>query len=185
MRETDKEDIFEGDFPAFYKIPPMILDGGYFVDVSWKYLQETINGYIESFGLVMIPDFQRGHVWTDEQRIAFVEFKLRGGRGSDVIYFNHPDRNWEFNHDFVIVDGLQRITAVLKFMNNEIPAFGYLYDEYDDELTGIHPRLKFNVNSLKTREEVLQWYLDINSKGTPHTKAEIERVRKLLEKELK
>lgn len=184
MREMDKKDIFEGEFPAFYKIPQMISDGGYSVEVGWRYLQQTIDEYINNFGLTMIPDFQRGHVWSDEQRSAFIEFKLRGGRGSDVIYFNHPQRNWNYDNNFVVVDGLQRITTVLRFMNNEIPAFGYYYDEYDDELH-MSPRFKFNVNSLTTRHEVIQWYLDINTKGTPHTDRELERVKKLLGKESK
>jgi len=37
------------------------------------------------------------------------------------------------------------------------------------------------VNNLKTRKEVLQWYIEFNSGGTVHTDAEIQRVKKLLE----
>lgn len=40
-----------------------------------------------------------------------------------------------------------------------------------------------NVNNLKTREEVLQWYIDFNAGGTVHSKEEIDRVKKLLEEE--
>jgi hypothetical protein len=39
------------------------------------------------------------------------------------------------------------------------------------------------VNDLKTREEVLQWYLDLNSGGVVHTEEELNRVREMLEKE--
>jgi hypothetical protein len=39
------------------------------------------------------------------------------------------------------------------------------------------------VNELKTRREVLQWYLDLNAGGVVHTTKEIERVRELLAKE--
>ena len=38
-----------------------------------------------------------------------------------------------------------------------------------------------NVNDLQTKREVLQWYIEMNSGGTPHTEAEIERVKKLME----
>lgn len=34
--------------------------------------------------------------------------------------------------------------------------------------------IKVNVNDLKTEKEVLQWYVDMNAGGTPHTKEEIE-----------
>ena len=44
--------------------------------------------------------------------------------------------------------------------------------------------MRLNINSLKSKKDVLKWYLQINDGGTPHTKEEIERVKKLYEKEL-
>lgn len=38
-----------------------------------------------------------------------------------------------------------------------------------------------SVNDLKTEKEVLQWYVDMNSGGTPHTNEEIERVKKMIQ----
>ena len=38
-----------------------------------------------------------------------------------------------------------------------------------------------NVNDLKTKKEVLQWYVQMNAGGTPHSAEEIERVKKLME----
>lgn len=38
-----------------------------------------------------------------------------------------------------------------------------------------------NVNDLKTKREVLQWYVQMNNGGTPHSAEEIERVKKLME----
>ena len=40
--------------------------------------------------------------------------------------------------------------------------------------------IKVNINNLKTKKEVLQWYVDMNAGGTPHTNDEIERVRKMI-----
>ena len=39
-----------------------------------------------------------------------------------------------------------------------------------------------NVNDLKFEKEVLQWYIDMNAGGTPHTAEEIFRVKKLIDK---
>lgn len=71
------------------------------------------------------PDFQRGHVWIENQQIKYIEYILRGGKTARVIY----------------------------------------------------------LNNLKTRKEVLQWYLEFNSYGTIHTEEEINKVKKLLEME--
>jgi hypothetical protein len=43
--------------------------------------------------------------------------------------------------------------------------------------------IKLNINDLKTKKEVLQWYLDFNTGGTVHTEEEIVKVKKLLEQE--
>ncbi len=85
----------------------------------------------------------------------------------------------------VLVDGKQRLHAALRFMRNEIPAFGTLKDDYEDNLPLSSTSLYFNINSLKTKAEVLQWYLDLNTGGVVHTNDEIEKVKKMLEAEKK
>ena len=108
---------------------------------------------------------------------------MKDGR---VIRFNHP--SWtRTSHgdyqDFVTVDGLQRLTAVRRFLKNEIPWCdgGCFLDEFEDKVLLLrHYYLTFSINSLKTREEVLQWYLQINDLGTPHSDQELSRVKELL-----
>ena len=36
------------------------------------------------------------------------------------------------------------------------------------------------INNLKTKNEVLQWYIEMNDGGTPHTKEEIDRVKQMM-----
>ena len=131
----------------------------------------------------MNPDFQRGHVWTRAQQIAFCEFQLRGGNSGRTIYWNNPSWNRGFDKPTVLVDGKQRLTAVLAFLNNEIPVFAHYRKEYTDRTDMIRVRFEFIVNDLQTRREVLQWYLDLNTGGTIHTSEEIEKVKKLLKSE--
>lgn len=82
--------------------------------------------------------------------------------------------------EFVCVDGLQRVTAVLKFINNEIKVFGSCYKEFKDHLPS-NAELLFNVNNLQTEKEVLRWYVDMNAGGTPHSNDEIERVKRMIQ----
>ena len=168
----------------FSEIPQFTRSGHYQVNTAWRYLEKTIDDYINELHLQLNPDFQRGHVWTREQQIEYVEFILRGGKSARTIYFNCP--NWHIGYDpnaeFVCVDGLQRLTAAFAFLHNEIPVFGHYYNEFEDQLP-FDIDFLFNVNDLKTKAEVLQWYIEMNSGGTPHTSKEIERVKKLLEQE--
>jgi len=87
----------------------------------------------------------------------------------------------------VLVDGKQRLEAVRKFLRNELPVFKHTIEEFEDKkimLRSSNANFIFKVNNLKTRKEVLQWYLDLNSGGVVHTSEEIEKVRRLLEQEV-
>lgn len=153
----------------------------YSIDIPLSMFTEKINEYTKEYGLQLNPDFQRGHVWTEEQQIAFIEYLLRGGKTGKDLYFNHVGWNRMYKGEFVCVDGLQRITAILRFMNNEIRAFGALLSEFEDKLPWSDYNMKIHINNLKDRKDVLQWYIDFNEGGTPHTKDEINRVKQLME----
>lgn len=166
----------------FTDLPKLTHSGSWECDFEIDYFVERIEEWEEKDGLQLNPDFQRGHVWNEEQQIAWVEFILRGGMTSKVVYLNHPGWMGDFKGNFVCVDGLQRVTAMKRFVHNEIPAYGYYRKEFTDS-----PRLlqglKININNLKTRKEVLQWYLQMNGGGVIHTKEELEKVKRLLEQE--
>ena len=171
--------------PTFADIPQFTRDGNYQVNVSWNDLQHWIdrNRNDRLFVFDMDPDFQRGHVWTEEQQSRYVEFILKGGKSSRVIYWNCPGWMRDFRGPFQLVDGKQRVSAVLRFLRNELPAFGYLINEYTGNLRLAREDFLFNVNDLNTRAQVLQWYLDLNAGGVVHTSEEIDKVRKLLDAE--
>ena len=167
-------------------IPQRTPDGTYGVDVDWSDLLETIQRYTDNYGLNLCPDFQRGHVWTPEQQVAYVEAKLSGGVPMDVIRLNHPWWMRSFDGEFVCVDGLQRLTAAMQFLRNDLPVFGGYF--LRDIGNGRVPRaygysFRVLINNLPTRAAVLQWYLELNGGGTPHSPEELARVRDLLSTE--
>lgn len=159
-------------------IPQFIKSGHYQVNVPLNYFEKWLNESIED-GLVLNPDFQRGHVWSEEQQIAYIEYLFRGGKSGRILYFNCPNFHSGGRDDYVCVDGLQRITAIMRFLHNEIPIFGTYYSDFDGAIP-LDIDVIANVNNLKNREDVLRWYLEMNSGGTPHTKEELEKVENML-----
>lgn len=149
----------------------------------WPFIEEQQ----KQQGLDIDPDFQRVHVWTEAQQVAWIEFFLRGGKTGRVLYFNKPSWNrWNRTKhkkydDFVLVDGKQRLEAIRRFVHNEIQVFGSYFHEYTDSPRLIRTTIRINVNDLQTKEQVLQWYIEMNTGGTPHTEAEIEKVRRMLQ----
>jgi uncharacterized protein DUF262 len=171
----------------FEDIPQFTRSATYAVDIPWFTLERHFMTQVREEHLDPNPDFQRGYVWTPEQKTRYIEFALRGGKTGRDIYTNHP--SWNRIHGrssdaYVLVDGKQRLEAVFGFLHNRVPVFGgHYFQEFTDALHLTGPSFRWHVNDLKTRAEVLQWYIDLNSGGTVHGDEEINRVRALLEAE--
>lgn len=165
------------DIPKFTGVP------NYQVDVSWKYLEATLR----DLNVDLDPDFQRAHVWTPDQQRAYIEFRIKGGQSGADVFLNNPVRDFpRGRRDIsVVVDGKQRITAVREFMADRLPVFGgYLASEIEGiGRFGTGTRLHFYLNNLKTRAEVLHWYLELNTGGVVHSQEELDRVADLLRAE--
>ena len=119
--------------PSFRDIP-IITIAKYKVDVMWSYLEN----WLESENPDMDPDFQRGYVWTQKQKEQYVEWILRNGDSGRDVYFNHPGWFREWEGRMIIVDGKQRIDAVIGFLNNKVKAYGYYRSQYSDTWNNLH-----------------------------------------------
>lgn len=123
--------------------------------------------------LLLQPSFQRGFVWTDEQRTNYIEYLLKGGLSGREIYFNCP--NWLTNvKEYVIelVDGQQRINAIRMFLRDEIKVFGCFKSEIID-FPEWRYSLSFNVMKIKNRKELIEWYIGMNKGGSIHTEKDL------------
>lgn len=153
----------------------------YQVTVDWSSLQFQLDWMSRDYVADFDPDFQRGHVWTAKQQRSYCEYILRGGTSGKDLYFNCP--NWENGStegEFTLVDGKQRIRAVLRFLNDEIKIFDTYHKDFEGKLRGMLCNFTWHVAAIETRAELLEWYLDFNSGGTDHESEELDRVRELL-----
>ena len=130
----------------FKDIPQFLTNkANYHIDIGFRYFDKAIQNYIDEDGLILNPPFQRGHVWTEEQQKAYIVYLLRGGPSGKDLYFNCPSWHCKATTDyneFVCVDGLQRITAIRKFIQNKLKVFGCYYNEFEDEPRHITTRLR-------------------------------------------
>ncbi|MBV7542004.1 DUF262 domain-containing protein [Acidovorax sp. sic0104] len=178
-----------------YDLIKPLAEPAYTVDWHLGGLEKTLSDLEESVvsmggTLELLPDFQRGHVWTESQRSAFIEYMLRNMSPGRIL-FNCPE--WTRPSDqkgdikpftMQCLDGVQRLTAVRKFLADQVTVFGGIVAS-DLRDTPFNPfrmnyRLQVGVYEFNTRKELLQTYLSINRGGTPHSDDEIARVQGLL-----
>lgn len=77
-------------------------------------------------GWFVLPAFQRPPVWTQQQQIRFLE-SCWMGLPIGVFIYNRTAPDGPF--DAWLLDGQQRVTAVLAYLADEFPVFGYLFSE--------------------------------------------------------
>lgn len=170
----------------------------YHISVFWSYLEHQLMREAE-VGLDLNPEFQRGHVWTRAQQIAYVEHILCGGESGRRILVAHVGRHQsDYKHrddgsiyleSYALVDGKQRLEAVRAFMREEYRVFaglkgraeGWLYSELGYSMRRETTLIfDWDLIVVKTKADLLKLYLRFNAGGTPHAKEEIDRVRGLL-----
>jgi hypothetical protein len=162
----------------------------YEADYAWNKVFRSLEEHCKDYGGINYsPEFQRGHVWTDEQQCHFIENVLRGviSTSGFLVQFNCP--NWNnFNYQgdlplgFECIDGLQRLTAVKRFLDGKIKPLGLTPGDLEySSFTLRNYRFKVAVHAFEDKEDLLNHYLDLNRGGTPHSPAEIQRIENMVE----
>ena len=150
----------------------------YHVDVSLDYLASHVDHYRDNYGFTMDPEYQRDHVWTMEQRTAYVEHVLMGGETGLEIIVNVENFHRTSAPQGVaeVLDGKQRLTSLLMFMRDEVRAFGRLASEYEGKCRANIVWKVVDLNPIET----MRLYVMLNAGGNAHTREEIDRVRALI-----
>jgi hypothetical protein len=153
----------------------------YHVTTTLDYVTEILNNWNErDTPLIMNPEWQRGHVWTREQQISFIEYLLKGGTTGRNIYFNCSSWGDKYNTPIFCLDGLQRISAWQAFENNEIPVFGSYFKDFEDKSSLQRWYFDFYMLKLKNKKELLSVYLNFNAGGTVHDPKELKRIEEMI-----
>jgi hypothetical protein len=120
-------------------------------------------------GWFVLPPFQRPPVWTMTQQIRFIESCWMGLPIGSFVYNQTSDAYSRF--DNWLLDGQQRMTAVLDYVNDQFPVYTYFFSE----LTDIdHRKWSMSVSfpCMKTQcedeAELREIYDRLAYGGTPH-----------------
>lgn len=148
---------------------------------SWLVLEAEEHEH----GVALDWELQRGHRWTREQQIHYVENVVRGyvDVAGLTIRFNSP--SWRVDRDpksdlkdqVTCIDGLQRLSAVRAYINGEFTVFGLRPEDMPRRLILRDLEFVFQMYDFQTRKDVWGYYLAINAGGTPHSVEEIARVQ--------
>lgn len=172
-----------------------------------SYRADQLVRQIQDGSLWLDPPYQRGDVWTWEQRKGLIKSLLLGVPVAGIVLNRRGDsREWERksgrfdgeetgNRWYVCIDGKQRLTTLRMWMED---CFSVPSEWFEDKYLGFPEfvtttyggltevgrrmmghRFLLSVSEaiLGSEEEEREVYLLLNSAGTAHTAADLERAR--------
>ena len=120
---------------------------------------------IRACGEWIVPAFQRPLVWTEEQKIRFVEsLILELPVGEYTVHLTKSG--------YEILDGQQRWSAVFDYLDDKFAVFGYKWSELNEVTRRCFKNKHFPCREVRnlTPEQALEVYNRLAYGGTPHAR---------------
>lgn len=116
-----------------------------------------------------LPPFQRPEVWTQDQKIRFIESAWLGFSLGEVVITQTHEKEF----DALVIDGQQRLTAIRDYMADQFPVFGATWSEVD-EIDQRRLTLSTTIGIVwlsrnLTWESLRELYIRMNYGGTAHS----------------
>lgn len=92
------------------EVNPSDLENTFLWGVDWT--TETIINQIKKKNIDLDPAFQRRDAWNDKMRSSFIESILLGVPIPQIVL---AERNTEKGSSYIVLDGKQRLTSIMKF----------------------------------------------------------------------
>ncbi len=149
---------------------------------SYSHPISDIREWSDNQRLELRPDFQRNEVWTQAAQIMLIDTILKG-IPIPKIYIKSIVENEKTYR--IVVDGQQRLTAILKFIRDEFPLKKPYEGEYQDMKFSDLPehihndfiRYKIDINEIfnPSDEEIRDLYSRVNKYTVQLNKQELRR----------
>ncbi|MFI1584681.1 DUF262 domain-containing protein [Embleya sp. NPDC020630] len=111
------------------------------LSVSDRQIREITRSFRDSFGVDLNPPYQRGTVWTVDQRVALVHSWLTGTPTGVVILNDRSTEEWARANGgdpterdepmYACIDGKQRITTACAWFDDELAVPASWFDPHD------------------------------------------------------
>jgi len=164
----DTPEVFRKEEPVFFQT--------YQQDIS-----SIWNRYYH-FGIDMNPDYQRGNVWALEDKVALIDSIFNNIEIGKFSFIELPFK--ENSPSSEVLDGKQRITALVEFKEGRFKYKGYTYRDlsFTDQNHIRHYSVSVSTVEHMTQAQKYEYFLKFNTYGKEQDKEHIKFVKSLLKK---
>ncbi len=149
---------------------------------SYSHPISDVRDWADNERLELRPDFQRNEVWTQAAQIMLIDTILKG-IPIPKIYIKSIVKNEKTYR--IVVDGQQRLTAILKFIRDELTLkkpyqgeyFNMKYSELPESVHDDFIRYKIDINEIfnPSDEEIRDLYSRVNKYTVQLNKQELRK----------
>lgn len=139
------------------------------------------------------PIYQRNLIWTKEQKQAFLESLVTGQAKIEPTFIKHPFKTGQ--PDYEVLDGKQRLNAIIDYVHGEFPIYGLYYDQLSDnniqilyDVPMVFKHIVYygpNGQAEMPLDIKLELFLQENDYGTHVSKEHLANIKETLQKQTK
>ena len=139
----------------------------------------SLLGKYYHFGTDMNPDYQRDYVWTEDDKVALIDSIFHG---IDIGKFAYADNSVSEHFLYEIVDGKQRLRAILDFYENRFPYKGKYFNELSHRDQDYFENYSVSVADVRNADKntILKYFVAMNSQGRIMDAAPLDKVRAMI-----
>lgn len=149
-----------------------------------------INSNIESlihkhyyFGVDFNPDYQRGYVWTQEDKELLLDSIFKNIDIGKFVFIRLSDAEWmKRNFGYEILDGKQRLSTLIEFYENKLSYKGKYFNDLSGKDKGVFRNHMVSVAEVNETDKktVLKYFLMLNRTGKAMDETHLKAVEDML-----
>lgn len=133
------------------------------------------------------PEYQRGLVWTKEQKQAFIKALMIGKAEIQPIFIRNPKKR---EGGLEVLDGKQRLTAILEYVRGEFEVEGFYYKDLNSSdirifnyTPMVYTEIKYYDNKVglttMPTEQKIELFLQVNGYGQHVSDEHLEKIKNM------
>jgi len=160
-------------------------------DIRLNYSQKDLRDLFSKvyfFGINFEPEYQRDYVWNLEDQVSLIDSIFNNVDIGKLAFIHYDTKKWmETGFGYEILDGKQRIRAILDYYEDRFQYKGKYFSDlsYRDRNHFINYNISVAEVRNLNREQILRYFIKLNTGGKIMSKEQVDKVRKLLEQEVK
>ena len=144
---------------------------------------ETLFSFAYGFGLNDRPVYQRDYIWDMEDKVRLIDSIFRGVDIGKFVFVENEDN---LDKGYEILDGKQRIRAILDYYENKFAYNGKYFNDLCKDDQRYFKSFTICIGSMRgcSLEQKLRAFILLNTTGKQVDTAQIDKVKALYEEEI-